>query len=320
MTAAWVAATVRARALCRGRLGGAGVRALAQEESLRSAVATLQQTPYGRDLRAADDLATAQHAVAATLLWRLRVLAGWAPRHGAQLVRVLAAGFELANVDDHMARLEGSRGEPPYVLGTLETAWTRLAGTRTMEELRETLAASAWGDPGAAAPREVHLSMALAWAERVAGLPVSAAGEWARAGAALLLVREALLSGRAPQGRTADRAAHLLGPAAVAALDGPTASPTQVTGRLPRSLRWLWADVTGMEDLWRAEATWWRRLGDDGSALLRSGGYGPDPVVGAVALLTVDAWRTRAALEVAARHGPVPVGGGAPLEVFDELA
>ncbi|MFD0515749.1 hypothetical protein [Streptomyces aureus] len=50
----------------------------------------------------------------------------------------------------------------------------------------------------------------------------------------------------------------------------------------------------------------------DGAAMLRDGRYGPRVVVGAVAVLSVDAWRVRAALESAAR-------GGRPGEVFDAL-
>jgi hypothetical protein len=66
-------------------------------------------------------------------------------------------------------------------------------------------------------------------------------------------------------------------------------------------------------DLWRAEAAWWKRVEDDGFALLHSRGSGPRPLLGAVAVLAVDAWRVCAALEVSDR-------GGAPLEVFDAVA
>jgi hypothetical protein len=42
------------------------------------------------------DLAAAQHAVSATMLWHLRVLAGWVPPYASGPLRVLAAGFEIA--------------------------------------------------------------------------------------------------------------------------------------------------------------------------------------------------------------------------------
>ncbi|MFG2884181.1 hypothetical protein ACGFYV_18100 [Streptomyces sp. NPDC048297] len=61
-----------------------------------------------------------------------------------------------------------------------------------------------------------------------------------------------------------------------------------------------------------AEARWWRTVEADATAMLREGRYGPRVVVGAVAVLSVDAWRVRAALESAAR-------GGRPGEVFNAL-
>lgn len=76
---------------------------------------------------------------------------------------------------------------------------------------------------------------------------------------------------------------------------------------------WVFEGIDKPADLWRAEAAWWRRVEDDGSALLLSPGSGPRPLVGAVAILAVDAWRVCAALEISDR-------GGTPLEVFDALA
>jgi hypothetical protein len=51
----------------------------------------------------------------------------------------------------------------------------------------------------------------------------------------------------------------------------------------------------------------------DGVALLHQSGFGPDVPLGAAAVLAADAWRLRAALELAAR-------GGAGSEVFDAVA
>jgi hypothetical protein len=62
-------------------------------------------------------------------------------------------------------------------------------------------------------------------------------------------------------------------------------------------------DVDEAVDLWRAEARWWDAVEGDGRELLRRSSFGPKPVVGAVALLSADAWRTRGALELAARGG-----------------
>jgi hypothetical protein len=66
-------------------------------------------------------------------------------------------------------------------------------------------------------------------------------------------------------------------------------------------------------DLWRAEIRWWSRLRQEGLELLHGSGLDSSPVVGAVAVLSADAWRVRAALELAAR-------GGGSLEVLDAPA
>jgi hypothetical protein len=77
---------------------------------------------------------------------------------------------------------------------------------------------------------------------------------------------------------------------------------------------WVLEDIDEPADLWRAEPAWWRRVGDDGDALLHASSAGdPRPVLGAVAVLAADAWRVCAALELSDR-------GGAPLEVFDAVA
>ena len=47
--------------------------------------------------------------------------------------------------------------------------------------------------------------------------------------------------------------------------------------------------------------------------LLRRPRFGPGPTIGAAAVLAADAWRCRAALEIAA-------GGGGSMEVYDAVA
>ena len=54
------------------------------------------------------------------------------------------------------------------------------------------------------------------------------------------------------------------------------------------------------------------RVEQDGLRLLRTSSLNRDVVLGAVAVMACDAWRVRAALELAAR-------GGGPLEAYDEL-
>jgi hypothetical protein len=82
---------------------------------------------------------------------------------------------------------------------------------------------------------------------------------------------------------------------------------------LPRDAGWVLEGVTGAGGLWLAEAGWWRQVERDSFRDLHRGLLEPATLVGAVGVLAVDAWRVRAALEVAAR-------GGAGREVFDVVA
>ncbi len=313
MSASWVAGTVRAKALTRRRVGAAGARALATSSDIAEAAATLSTTPYGHDAAPGADLAALQHAVGATLLWHLRVLAGWLPHEGADVLRLLVAGFEVANLDEQLARLRGEVVEPAYRLGSLETAWARLQDASSLDEVRQVLGSSTWGDPGSATPRAITVATRLAWADRVAaGVPEAAA--WARADAALLLLREARTEGPALDETLRLRASSVLGAGFVAALSGGS-DPGRLTASLPSDTRWALAGVRAPEDLWHAEAAWHGRVERDGFALLHRSGFGRAPVVGAAAVLAVDAWRVRAALETAARGG-----AGAALEAFDAVA
>jgi hypothetical protein len=306
MPAGWVAGSVRARALAHRRLGRAGARALATSGSLATSVETLAASPYGRDVRAGSSLADAQRAVGAALLWHLRVLAGWQPAEGSQAVRALAGWFEIANVDDLLLALSGAGPSDPYRLGRLAVAWSRLVAATSAEQVRRILAASAWGDPGGETRWQVGLGMRCAWAERVAEVS-GTTRRWAAGGVALLLARERFGSGRPLPERAVAPAVRLLGPGVLAA-----ASLPEVAARLPSSARDALTGVIGPEDLWAAEARWWARVERDGFAMLRGPRFGLDAPVGTVAVLAADAWRVAAALELAARGGPV--------EVFDALA
>jgi hypothetical protein len=320
MNAGWVAGSARSRALLRRRLGRAGCRELAGLASLDAAVTRLAATSYGHDVRAGQSLAAAEHAIGETLLWHLRVLAGWLPLGGAGMLRVLAAGFEIANTDEHLRRLAGREGTaygvvPPYRLGTLATAWPRLAATTSITEVRAVLRASPWGDPGDSSERAVRQGMRLAWATRVAATAPSAR-TWAAAAAVLLVARMLPAGPRPLPAGLARTATTLLGSRAMTARTlGELAVST------PPSLRWVLADQSAgaagagpdEAELWRAEGTWWRHVEADGYALLHGAGPGPDVPLGAVAVLAADAWRVRAALELAVR-------GGGSVEVFDAVA
>jgi hypothetical protein len=333
--------------MARRRLGIPAARRLAGAGSLAEALGTLAGSPYRRvaGTGAADGpvgrVAAAQRAVAETLLWNLRVLAGWLPAAGAERLRVLAGWFEIANVDEHLRALAGQPADPPFRLGTLATAWPRLAGTGSATALRAELAASAWGDPGGTGDREVSLGMRLAWAERVASR-VPEARPWAAGAAALLVARERFAAPASPpssvdhelrylaepdqvprfminEGGLAGSAGRVLGPGWLTA-----GSLAELAAAVAPAARWALLRVTEPADLWAAELRWWRRLNADGTRLLAGRGtgggpgagrgFGPDRMLGATALLAADAWLVRATLELADR------GGTGTAEVFDALA
>lgn len=173
-------------------------------------------------------------------------------------------------------------------------------------ELRERLAASRWGDPGEATARGVQLGMRLSWLAQVGG-ELERAAPWAAGAAALLVARERFAAGYDLPAAALTRVRRLLGSEALAA-----ASLDELARRLPGRARWALQDVADPDELWHAEARWWSRLERDGFSLLADARLGSAPVLGTVAVLAADAWRVRAALEIAAR-------GGRPLEVFDGL-
>lgn len=305
MGAGWIAGDVRGRALLSRRLGSAGARELAASPSVAAAVTVLAAGPYGRAVRPGQELADAEHAVGAVTLWHLRVLAGWQPQRGTEVVRQLAGWFEIANAVEHARALSGQAPGPYYELGRLATAWPRLRVAASSEQLRAALAASPWEDPGSGAPAAVAMSMGLSWAARVAAA-VPEARAWALGGAALLVARQRFSASGELPGPVARRLNVVLGAQA-------EASDWDAYVRTARpDARWVLADLTSADDLWRAEAGWWTRTDRDAAMLLRARRAGRGPLTGMVALLAVDAWRVRAALQIAAR-------GGRPLEAFDAL-
>jgi hypothetical protein len=185
MTAGWVAGTVRAKAMARRVPGAEAARQVAASRSLPQAQRILQSTRYHDAAETGLSLSSAQHAVAATILWDLRVLAGWLPRDGVSLLRLLAGWFEIANVDELLQAQAGLPTGPDFQLGALATAWPRLREAHGTAELRRALAASAWGDPGGDTSKDIRLAMRARWAARLA-----ASGDrvriWATAAAAVL--------------------------------------------------------------------------------------------------------------------------------------
>ncbi len=307
MTAGWVAGSVRSRAMSSRRLGPGAARALAASSSVDAALAVLARSPYGHDVRPGQSLAEAQRAVVDTFVWNMRVLCGWVPRDGVTVLRVLLGALEIANVEDHLRRLSGTTTPPPYRLGALGTVWTRLVRTTSLDEVRRVLAASAWGDPGPGTARQVGLAMRISLADRVVSVAPDAAA-WASGAAALVVAGELVSAGGALPARLQPAVARVLGADAAG-----TGTVRELARDLRSDARWAVADVTGAEDLWIATGRWWRRVESDGLAMVRRASQGPEVLVGTLAVMAADAWRVRAALEVAAR-------GGQSLEVFDAVA
>lgn len=305
MSAGWAAGNVRAVGLAQRRIGAARARELAAAGSLTAAQRMLTDGPYRREIRIGATLAATEHAVWAAMLWHLRVLAGWQPRAGARMVRTLAGGFEVANICALAAAITGAPARPPYDPGALGWAWVRLRDAASPAELRARLRNSIWGDPGGTAPADIADAVVLEWAARVSA-EVACGVAWAAGAAALLVARRQLLQDNPLPEPALRQAEHLIGASAAAA-----GELTAFVAALPVAARWVFADVDSAGDLWRAEFHWWSRLGEDGAKLLGSSRFDADKPVGAVAVLAADAWRVRAALQIAS--------GAAGMETYDEL-
>jgi hypothetical protein len=234
------------------------------------------------------DLLSAQRAVAATLLWHLRILAGWCPPLGAAPVRVLAAGYEISNVIDHLGGLTGRVVPPPFAMGSLSMAWPMVAQSRNPAEVRTALAHSVWGDPGSEQLADVRAAMQFTWAARVAD-DLPAAASIARDAATLILARS-----------RATGAEDHLGSGARRAVD-------RLVGLRQRQ------SISRIPDLAAEEERWWRRLEQTSAHLAARSRPDATSAIGVVGLLATDAWRTRAALAVAA------AGGGDLEEVLGAL-
>ena len=307
MSGGWVAGSVRARAMARRCIGAGAARELAACGSLGEALQALAATPYGRQRLPGLTLSAAQHEIASVSLWNLRVLAGWLPGDGVRLLRALGGWFELANVEELLQAMAGRPAGDEFALGALATAWPRLRRATGPAGVRAVLAASAWGDPGGETAEAVLRGMRSRWAARVAAVG-DPARSWTAGAEALLLAGQRFAPGSEARDTGTDGAPGMLGPAAAGA-----AALDELGRRLPARARWVLAGISAPGDLWRAEAAWWARVERDGFRLLRTSGLDSGPVIGAVAVMAADAWRIRAALEIAAR-------GGGPLEAYDAVA
>ncbi len=309
MSAGWVAAMVRGRGLALRQIGREEAREVAHCTSLASAIAMLASTAYGRELRSDMDLASAQHAVSATVLWHLRVLAGWGPSLGARPLRVLAAGFELSNIVGKLAALRGETASRPYALGSLALSSTAILAARTAAEVRSDLRSSPWGDPGSDDPAVIRLALQLGWARLVLeGAPE--AGDWATSGAALVLARVlavGALSSLSPSAR--HDASRVLGRNWQRAT-----ALSELPQYLPRMAARFLRGAETPEDLWRAEASRWTIVESSATALAARTPPDAGCAIGVAGLLATDAFRARAALALAAN------GGGDLFGVLDAVA
>ncbi|MGZ4195356.1 MAG: hypothetical protein ACXVEW_05840 [Solirubrobacteraceae bacterium] len=303
MKPGWIAGVTRARLLVSRGIGPQHATEIARAPSLGDALAGLAGSAYGERVRSGQDLAIAQRGVAETLLWHLRILAGWLPAAGAALVRTLAGWFELVNIDARLAALASDgREPPPFVLGTLATAWGAVEGSRTIEEVANAVADSGWRVHRGSTASELALGLRVAWARRIQD-SVPQAADWVAGAGALLVARELLVA------RTRGHAAQLLLYPGIDEQVLAAGSLPELSAAVGPRAGWALSGIGEPTDLWQAEIGWWDRVEDDALGLLR---HTDDEVVvlAAVALLAVDAQRTARALQSAA-HG----AGGAATEI-----
>jgi hypothetical protein len=304
LSPSWVAGSVRARNMLARRIGAEQARVLAAAASLSDGISLLAGSAYGRFVRPGMSLIAAQRAVAETTLWHVRVLAGWMPPGALELVRALAAWFELVNIENRLAYLAGADVGSPFALGGLGTAWSLIAGAQTAVDVREALAGSRWGDPGSADRVAIGAGLRFSWARRVIE-SVPEAADWAAGAVGLLLARELLLAGRSADYLVARRPPGV-GPA------WPHASGVRgLREALPVQAAWPLVDIEATSELWRGEVAWWRRVEQEAATIVRDPHLGRSAVVGSIALLGADARLTAAALASAA---------GEAIEAFDEIA
>jgi hypothetical protein len=296
MSFSWVAGALRGRALARRRLGDDGVEALAATVTLRGALDLLSTSSYGHRLRPDFDVPRAQRAIAETSAWHLRVLAGWLPPRGVQSLRAIAGWFELLDIEDRALAIATRErwNEPSFPLGALATIRPRVVPTTTLHGLRVVLAHSEWGDPGGDDLSDVLLGLRLGWSRRLRTV-TREAREWGDGALTLAVAKGLFANSSRTNGRTLPPVPEL-GDRWRDATDLPA-----FTTAVPVSGRWVLHRVRTPSALWRAERSWWMRVDRDAAHLLQRRALGRTTAIAAAMLLVSDCWRTRAALEQAAR-------------------
>ena len=294
MTASWVAASIRARSMAQLRLGADRCRQLTTAPNLPTVLEKIADSGYAQRLGGVTGLMAAQRATRETLLWQLRVLAGWLPPGGTGLIRAIAAIYERDNIVALAGRLAGGPElSAAYELGGLATAWPRLREQPSLQALTEALQRSAWGVPGPIDTVTLRDVLSLAWLRRLSAASPAASG-WARSASTLVAARMVLVDHTAPTSRVLELVRPWLGREWANAHD-----LDRFRASLPRLSRAVLDGVDDPRDLWRVEARVRADVETDGIRLIHSALPGPDVVLGAIAVLGVDGWRLRAALAAA---------------------
>jgi hypothetical protein len=230
------------------------------------------------------------------------------PAAGTRLARAAAGAFERDNIVALAGRFDGAReAHEPFDLGSLATAWPRLRTADSAEELTEALRTSPWGDPGQGGTAALRDVLTLVWLHRLAAVAPSARA-WVGGVSALTAARILIVDGVMPAPRILQLVRPVLGTRWESAGD-----VAELRAALPPSVQPVLRGINAPEEMWRAEAGLRATVEADGFRLLRGSLPGPDVILGAIAVLAMDAWRVRAALAAAA-------AGIGPSEVLDVVA
>ncbi len=296
MIADWVASSVRARGMAQRRVGRGGCDRIIASHDLEEAVAFLAGSVYGVRLAEATTLSEAQRAVSETVLWQLRVLAGWMPANGTHLLAAAAAGFEAENIVALAQQINGrADARKPFELGGLATAWPTVCTATSLADLSTALRESRWGDVGTLSDADGLSDILMAaWLQRLM-TAAPAARPWAVTALVLVAARVRFVD----QVEPALRFGQIVRPS-IADSWRSANSLAGFAAALPRSARMAVDGIRAPTDLWRAEMRLATTVEDDGARLLRGSMPGPEIILGAIALLAVDGWRVRAALASAA--------------------
>jgi len=290
------------------RIGAGACRDIAAQPSLSKALPLLANSAYAERLAGSTSLAAAERSILDSVLWELRVLAGWLPANGTRVLRAMAAAYERDNIVALAKELEGNLDiEEPYELGTLATAWPQLQLSTTSEELVQALEKSPWQRTGSTGVISLRDELTLVWLRRLANV-APPTRSWGAAASALILARVLVVDGD----EISTRLTELIRPVLGQGWEKATGM-AELRRALPKSVQSIFADIETPEELWRAEARLRAKIQADGFNLLHHSTPGPEVVLGTAAVLAIDGWRIRVALAAAA-------AGLGTSEVLDAVA